>query len=246
MKFVEKTHRYIEGDAEFLPVTYFLKTFQEKVDWDAIAEKKAKKDGVSKEELLKQWEVKRDKAAAKGTAFHKRMEEQYQDKGVVEIDGIGYGVKWFDTIDGIKEDPTNTLEDGKIYTEKMIWSYTYKICGTADLVEVIDGKIHVKDYKTNEKLEFESYRHPNPKIGKRKLEFPLSHLDDCNYNVYQLQLNTYMYMLLQHNRNLKLGSMTILHVVYNEDGSEKEVKEYPVANLQKEVKNMLMVFKNKQ
>lgn len=234
MKFVETTHKYTDGEIDFTPVTTFLKSFQEKIDWDAIAEKKAKKDGVTKEELLKQWEAKRNKAADKGTAYHKMMEELVQ--------GSGNKVLWTDTVDGVKEDSTLHLEDNTIYTEKMIWNNTYKICGTADLIIVKDGLIHVKDYKTNEKLDKEAYRHPNPKIGKRKLLYPVESLDDCNFNIYQLQLNMYMYMLLQHNRHLKMGNMEILHVQYDKEGNALPPVVEKIDNLQRLIKKMLEHF----
>lgn len=246
MKFIEDVHKYINEGTEFVPVTTFLKSFQEKQDWDAIAEKKAKKDGVSKEELLAQWEDKRNKAAQKGTAFHKMMEEKYQEDKWIEEDGDRYQVHWVPTIDGIKEDQQLVLEDGKIYTEKMVWSNTYKICGTADLVEVKRGRIHVKDYKTNEKLEFSAWKHPNPAIGTKKLLSPVNTLDDCNGNIYYLQLNLYMYMLLKHNRHLKMGTMEILHITYDEQGKANKPIRYPVPNLQRQIELMLKSFSLKQ
>lgn len=240
MKFVEATHKYTDGVTEYTPVTYFIKQFQEKQDWDAIAAKKAKKDGVSKEELLAQWAEKRDKAAMKGTNFHKMMEEKYQNAAMVETEGSLCKVRWVPTNEeGVKEDDSLVLEDNHIYTEKMIWNNVYKICGTADLVEVVDGTINIKDYKTNEKIEFESWKHPNPAIGKRKLLGPLSHLDDCNFNIYQVQLNLYMWMLLRHNRLMKMGKMTILHIPFDLDGNALEPIPYEVDNLQRNITVML-------
>jgi dihydroxyacetone kinase len=244
MKFYEDVHKYIDNEQEYTPVTYFLKTFEPWKDWDAIAEKKAKKLGISKEELLAQWNEKKTKAAEKGTAFHKKMEGEY----LSAVDGITVCdtkclVSYVDTVEGVKEDNSMKLEDNTVYSEKMIWSEKYGLCGTADLVEVVNGKINVKDYKTNAKLDWESWKHPI--LGSAKLRFPVNMLDDCNGNIYQLQVNTYMYMLLQKNRHLKMGEMEILHVIFNEDGSH-EIKPYKVKNLQKEVKAMLETFKEKR
>ena len=241
MRFYEQSHKYIENDIEFTPVTYFLKSFQPYVDWDKEAEKKAKKLKITKEELLKQWEDKRNKAAEKGTKFHKRMENKYVSDEQVIVDNTACVVSSIATIEGVKDDNSMKLENNTVYSEKMIWSPKYKICGTADLVEVVDGKINVKDYKTNEKLDFESWKHPI--LGSKKLKMPVQHLDDCNGSLYQLQINIYMYMLLQQNRHLKLGKMEILHIVFDpEDEEQFKIVTHDVKNLQKEVKTMFDVF----
>jgi hypothetical protein len=243
MRFYEDRHKYIDDNVEFTPVTYFLKSFQPWVDWGKEAEKKAKKLGITKEELLKQWDDKKNKAAQKGTAFHKVMEDKYNSQRETVVSDVLCPISSVATVNGIKEDSSIKLEDNTVYTEKMVWSKKYKICGTADLVEVINGKINVKDYKTNQKLDFESWKHPI--LGSRKLKHPVGGLDDCNFNIYQLQLNVYMYMLLQQNKKLKIGNMEILHVIFDEDGGHKIVS-YKVKNLQKEVKAMLDTFKEKK
>lgn len=233
MKFIETTHKYLdEENKEYTPVTYLIKTYQEYVDWNAIADKKAKKLGnITKEELQAQWAHKRDAAAARGTAYHKMME----DKLLASTDTKVVGYQMDSTL--TKEDPTMLLEDNTTYVEKIIWSKRFRVCGTADLVEVVEGKINIKDYKTNEKLDFESYKHWRD--GSKRLLFPVQHLDDCNFSHYQLQVNLYMYMLLQQNRHLKMGKMEILHVVFDENNVYKETRIYPALNMQREAKNLL-------
>lgn len=235
MKFIENLHKYIEDGQEYTPVTYIIKSFQEPVNWNEVAAKKAKKEGVTTEALLAQWEEKRDKAAQKGTAYHKMMEDKYKVTTGMNIEDQHCAISWADTIDGIKEELTVRLENNKIYTEKMIWSRIYKVCGTADLVEVVNGRINVKDYKTSEKIEKESWRHPNPAIGKKKLLSPLKHLDDCGFNIYQLQLNIYMYMLLKQNPNYRMGKMEILHIPFDENGAPGKPDVHVVKNMQREV-----------
>jgi hypothetical protein len=244
MKFYEDIHKYVEDEVEYTPVTYFLKSFQQWVDWDKEAEKKAKKLGITKEELLKQWDDKKKKAAEKGTAFHKMMEDKYNaSQGGIIVADTSCKVSSVCTLDGVKEDSSMKLEDNTVYTEKMIWSKKYKLCGTADLVEVINGKINIKDYKTNASLDWESWKHPV--LGSKKLRYPVSSLDDCNGSIYSLQVNTYMCLLLQQNRHLKMGIMELLHVKFD-DSNNHEIIPYTVKNLQKEVKAMLEAFRIKK
>lgn len=243
MKFVEDIHRYVEDDEEYLAVTYFIKTFEPYKDWNKIAETYAKKNGLSVEDVKAEWEKNKNNAARKGTKYHAEQERLLLAEGGIVVDNQLCPVKNVLTANGVKEDNSVKLENNTIYPEKMIWSKKYKICGTADIVHVQDNKINIKDYKTNKKLDFVAYDHPYK--GKEKMKFPLSHLDACNFNTYQLQLNLYMFMLLQQNRHLKMGKMTILHVIFEGD-EPMGVVEIEVKNLQKEVKAMLEFYKNKK
>lgn len=242
MYFYEDTHKYTDGENEYIPVTYFLKTFKNYVNWDLEAEKKAKKLKITKEELLAQWKGKEIQAIEKGIKFHKKMENIYNNQDSMVVENYLCPVYTAPVNDGIKQDLTIKLENNTVYPEKMIWSNKYKICGTADLVEVVNGKINIKDYKTNEKIEFSSYKHPI--LGSKKMKNPIQHLDDCKGVEYQLQINLYMYMLLQQNRHLKMGNMQILHTLIDENDNHSFIT-YDVPNFQKEVKNMLEYYKNK-
>ena len=50
---------------------------------------------------------------------------------------------------------------------------------------------------------------------------PLKHLEDCNFNHYQLQLSLYMYILLKHNPQLEPGTLEIHHVEFEKSGETK-------------------------
>lgn len=240
MKFIEDGHKYVDEEGQYyLSVTTLLKSLQEKVNWDEVAEKKARKLGVEKDWLLGEWEKKRDTAALKGTNFHKMMEDKFRGVDGITIDEQRCDIEVIDTIEGIKIDLDEKLENNKVYAEKMIWSKSYKVCGTADYVEVMDNRISVKDWKTSERIDLESYKHPNPKIGRKMLLAPVKHLMDCNHILYSLQLNTYMFMLLQQNRHLKIGKMEILHILFDENNEYLSTVPYPAQNMQKEIKLIL-------
>ena len=76
----------------------------------------------------------------------------------------------------------------KVYSEELVWVDEYKVAGTADLIiEHNDYEFSVGDFKTNKSIDFCS------KYGDRLLD-PVSHLSDCNYNIYSLQLSLYAYL----------------------------------------------------
>jgi hypothetical protein len=90
------------------------------------------------------------------------------------------------------------------------------ICGQSDKVIVVNGKIHIWDYKTDEKIEFKAFS--NQWVKPKKLKTPLGHLDDCNGNIYSLKMSLYMYMLWKANKGkFKPGDIMIEHVHLKRD-----------------------------
>jgi hypothetical protein len=83
---------------------------------------------------------------------------------------------------------------------------------------VINGIVNIYDYQTNKEIKKESY--VNWEGISDKMLDPLSHLDDCNINHYNIQLSLYMYMILKHNPRLKPGKLIIEHIQFKEAGKD--------------------------
>jgi hypothetical protein len=128
----------------------------------------------------------------------------------------------------IKLAPEQALIPG-IYPEHFIYLKSAGICGQADRVEVVGDTIDLYDFKTNKEIKKEGF-----KMGTKtkKMLGPLSHLDDCNFNDYSLQLSIYMFMMLKHNYNLEPGIMQIEHIEFEIDHIDKN--GYPVTKLDKD------------
>jgi hypothetical protein len=101
------------------------------------------------------------------------------------------------------------------------------LCGQSDLVEVIDDTVHITDYKTNKEIKTEGFKSWNGTT--QKMQYPVSHLDDCELNHYTLQLSIYMYIILKHNPRLKPGTITLHHIIFEEEGRNKF--DYPITKL---------------
>lgn len=231
MRYIDSSHSYVtEYGESYLPVTQLIKQYEPRKNWQEIAEKYAKKHKKTTEQVQAEWKEEGRKAIEKGLHFHDKMERLYVDRGSWEVDGVEYKVIHSPIIDDVKVAIPLKLEDG-IYPEIIIYSDKYKISGQADLVEVAKGKMNIKDYKTSKEIKTESYKHW--RTGHEMMLFPLSHLMNCNFYQYALQLNIYMSLLKSHNRKLKVGQMEILHV------KDENVTVYPVPNLQKEAKTIL-------
>jgi hypothetical protein len=115
-------------------------------------------------------------------------------------------------------------------------------------------RYYIKTHNTNKEIKTESY--VNWEGKSQKMLGPVSHLDDCNYNHYALQLSTYMYIMLKHNPKFKPGKLILHHVLFFEEGLDhlgapiiardingepiiKKIVPYEVPYLKEEVVNLI-------
>ena len=98
------------------------------------------------------------------------------------------------------------------------------LCGQADLVEIVNGYINITDYKTNKEIKEKGFT--NWEGITSKMYNPVSHLDDCNLNHYNLQLSIYAYIIKKHNPKLRVGNLKIQHVKFKQVGTDSN--GYPI------------------
>jgi hypothetical protein len=98
------------------------------------------------------------------------------------------------------------------------------------------GRTYIKTHNTNKEIKTASFK--NWEGISQKMNPPVSHLDDCNYNHYNLQLSLYMYMILKHNPKLEFGGLCIHHVQFHEE-EQKDMYGYPVTMLTEDGKPMV-------
>ena len=95
---------------------------------------------------------------------------------------------------GVKIASDQKLEPG-VYPEHLAYLKSAAICGQADLVTIVNGKVNITDYKTNKEIKEKGFT--NWEGITSKMYKPLSHLDDCNLNHYNIQLSIYMYIYIK-------------------------------------------------
>ena len=225
--FIPQSHTYksIEDseNIEWTSVTSVVSKFKEKFDAEAIAaksskNKKSKWYGMTANDIMLAWEGEAQKAINLGSWYHDQREADLLEFSTISRKGKEVPIIRPITKDGVKYAPNQKLTDG-VYPEHMVYLKSAGICGQSDRVEVIDGFVHVSDYKTNKEIKTESYT--NWEGISKKMQPPLQHLDDCNFYHYALQLSIYMYMILKHNPKLKYGSLTIEHIIFATDGTDE-------------------------
>lgn len=221
------------------------------VDWNKVINNTSK-------EVKQDWQDKKEDACNVGTEFHEHKEEKvYETKkaliGDVEVNLASNNVSQGTKDIRYSKDLSN-LEDGYhpellLYLSSIILEgseYDLFLTGQADKVyiETINGirYVDVDDYKTNEKIMESNFF--------TKMEFPINHLDDCNFIHYSLQITGYARILEEYGyvvRNLnfthhdikKLGMTK--NIDYDLLGKEK-VTVKKVSYMKEEFEEMIKFY----
>lgn len=224
--FKPERHEYISLNGEninWTSVTSFISRFKKPFDADTISvksskNKKSKWYGMTPEEIKAAWKSEAKRATDLGTWYHNQREADLCGLSTIEREGVIVPVVKPIESDGIKHAPEQKLAEG-VYPEHMVYLKSAGLCGQSDLVEVVNGKVNITDYKTNKEIKTAGFTNWEGKT--EKMLAPLSHLDDCNLNHYTLQLSMYMYIILKHNPKLKPGALHIHHIIFEEAGRDK-------------------------
>ena len=268
IKFIEDGHVYesIDNDnIDWLSVTSFISKFKPKFDPKGQAKKSAKNKrskwyGMTEKEILDAWDNETKRAIKLGNFYHNQRENDILDFKTIEREGKEIPIirPLVDENTGVKIAPEQRLSDG-LYPEHLVYLKSAKLCGQADLVEIVNNTINITDYKTNKEIKEKGFT--NWEGITSKMFNPVGHLDDCNLNHYNLQLSIYAYIIRKHNPKLKIGKLTVQHVKFKQIGEDKygypinehingepileEIKMYELPYLKQEVISIINWLKNK-
>jgi hypothetical protein len=236
--FKADNHEYTSVDEEevidWISATSFISFFKQDFDAPKQAQKSAKNKkskwfGMTEEEILAAWASEAKRATDLGTWYHNQREEDLCSLNTIVREGVEVPVYPPVVVDGLKYAPTQKLGEG-VYPEHFVYLKSFGICGQSDFTEVVMNKVNIEDYKTNKEIQLSSYK--NWEGISQKMKHPVSHLDDCNFNHYSLQLSLYLYIILRHNPKLEPGKLTIRHIKFKKAGDDKY--GYPIAELDSE------------
>ena len=230
--FKEEGHTYESNDQDqidWVSVTSLVGKFKEPFDGKTIAKKSSKNKrskwyGMTPKEILDAWENEKNRAIKLGNWYHNQREADMLELNTIQREGVEVPIiKPLVKENGNKLAPEQKLSDG-LYPEHLVYLKSAKLCGQADVVEVVNGTININDYKTNKEIKEKGFT--NWEGITKKLYNPVSHLDDCNLSHYNLQLSIYAYIIKKHNPKLKIGKLTIQHVKFKQLGEDKN--GYPI------------------
>lgn len=237
--FIEDGHYYLcNGKRVGISTTGLISQYEQEFDSDTISQQVANKRGISQQEVLEEWRIENLHSTIKGSMIHEFAQSLWESK---EYKFDYSNVPQEIDLDRLKSDieklipqAINFYNDYKdmyelIGCEIYLGDEDFDECGATDqmMLNKLTGGITIIDYKTNKKIEYESYKH-------KKMLIPLNKYDDCNYVHYSFQLGDYKYKF-EKNTNLKVDETFIVY--FNVNADNYEIIE-PL-NMEKEVKNIL-------
>lgn len=268
VKFREINHEYSSIDPtaakSWKSVTSVIGEFKKPFDAEKVSKRVSKNKnskwyGMTPEQIREIWKSENRRATDLGSWYHLQREHDICEIETIDRDGVSIPIITCDYDGEYKIAASQKLAEG-IYPEILLFLESAGICGQADRVEVIGDRVDVYDYKTNKEIKTEGFY--NKYAGEyQKMSKPVSHLQDCNFNHYSLQLSIYMYIILRHNPHLKPGKIELHHIKFKEEPEKNEygnpiylkdkqgnfivdqIVPYTVPYLKKEVKDIIEYVK---
>ena len=192
------------------------------------------------QEILDEWAAINKESCERGTKIHSQLENSFYDAGSnITLKKFGIGGKF-----QCKKNHNELDMEYGIYPEYLIYYDNPKldlhIAGQIDLLVKNNNDIYIVDHKTNKKIDLKGFYNSSSRTTE-KLKYPLGNLDNCNFNVYQLQLSTYAWMLQKINPDFVIKDLILNH--YDHDGKNTL---YHCTYLKDEVEKMLKHFVKQQ
>lgn len=227
IKYYDDKHKYFIGNNELISTTTFIGKFKKPFNKDFWSTKKAIEKGVSKQEILREWDDIKDTACAKGSDLH-YYSDNFMHNRVFPTDVPDALIAQF------KNFYSKFIQNNIVVrTEFVLGDEELGIAGMIDLFcyNTKTNKFYIADYKTNKKFDF------NSKYRNKYLD-PISYIEECEFNTYSLQTSIYRY-IIEKNLEIELGDSIV--VWFNDKNSQYEsIKcEY----MKKEVEKMFK-YKN--
>lgn len=233
--FDEPTHVYtVNGTSKgWISCTKFLHEFFPHFDADETIRKMMKSKnwykspwyGMTPEQIKKTWNDNGAAASTAGTAMHLAIEQHVHGHPEIIEPAVKLTPEWKYYMNFYEA----TKDDLVPYrSEWEVWSEEHKLAGSIDMVyyRKSDDSYVIYDWKRSKEIKKENSFGTG--FG------PCSHLPDCNYWHYTLQLNTYRWFLETHY-GLKISDMYL--IILHPDNAN--YKRFRLNRLEKEVEEML-------
>ncbi len=205
-------HTYMLGDQQLVSVTTLLARLKPMFDSAAVSTTIAARRGITKEEVLAEWELKGKLGRDRGTRLHLYAE----DVIIGKIDPILYNVNdkipEMQAFDAVWNKLRKTLDAQVVKQEWTIGDAQFGVAGRLDVLlsTMIDGerKLSIFDWKTGKMRTDNQYQRMLP---------PFDDEDDCELVHYSLQTSLYRLILERNKPDVVFGDSYLVHL--RDDGS---------------------------
>ena len=220
--FHDEPHKYYVGDKELISVTTLIHRYQEIFDENYWSKYKSNELGLTQKEILRAWNFINKKGTIKGSAIHDYAENRFLNKKFpypkqTILDEFGFDPV-LDEYLITKKHVDNFHKDvyGKlipIRTEMVVYDRESLIAGMLDILfyNVKAKEFQIWDYKTNKKFD--------KQMSSRHFSDELFMLEDCDLEIYSLQLSMYK-LIIEKNTGIKLGKSYVVWFSHNNDNYE--------------------------
>lgn len=237
--FEEERHKYfVRGQDNYISCTTAIHHEFPEFNGDAIARAMVRKpdfstrypayshlmddddDDESKIVKLKAaWDKNRDECSALGTKMHRDIELTYNE---VPVSNSSPEFKLF--LDYMNQ--KNALGWRPYRTEWIVYSDDHQICGSIDMLFVdADSKYYIRDWKRSKEIRFKS---------RERGRAMLSHLHNCNYHHYSLQLSIYSLILeMYYGIVVENAAMVVFHP------NNTQFKEFRALDLRSDARKIM-------
>lgn len=172
---------------------------------------------LKQNEIKAEYKRKRDDSCARGTAIHAGFEESFYGKSKFNFKRFGFEEIQDKEFVCNKDYYKLDLERG-VYPEFLISCKSddglLRVSGQIDFLCIDGNDAYIVDFKTNKEIKKTAY-FDKVKKSKQMLKYPLNNLEDHTFNIYQLQLSTYAYMLQILRPELNIKKLIIYHIDHN-------------------------------
>ena len=217
--FYDEPHKYYLGGKELISVTTLIHRYQEEFNEEYWSEYKGNQFGISPVEILRAWKFINKKGTIKGSAIHDYTENLFQNKIFEYPKQLILNEFGFDPVlneyNITKKHVDKFYKDvqGKlipIRTEFVVYDRESLIGGMLDILfyNVKAREFQIWDHKTNKDFTSE--------MKSRHLLNELSLIEDCDLELYSLQLEMYK-QIIEKNVPIKLGKSYIVWFSHNND-----------------------------
>lgn len=225
-KFFEDGHYYqYKGEDVGISVTRFIEQYCQEFKQQEIAERVAKRDGKTVQEVLDEWKYKNDFACEKGSTCHEYAQCLWNNKNHKPL-YFDRSEEYKKAVSAIMKQAVNFHNDYQdklehLADEYIVGSEEYDIASAIDhlFINKLTGSLVLVDYKTNSYLS--GY---NKKAYSKKMKVPLQHLNDDAIHHYYIQLSIYRYLIEKYT-NLKVSEMFIVY--FSENIENYEIIDIP-------------------
>jgi len=215
--FYDEPHKYFLNNKELISVTTLIHKYQEEFQEDYWSNYKSEQFHISQKEILRAWNFINKKGIIKGSAIHDYAQNLFENKKFEYPSDIIVKEFGFDPV--INEYNITKKHVDKFYndvhgklipirTEMIVYDKESLIGGMLDILfyNIKAKEFQIWDNKTNKDFTFE--------MKSRHLLNELYVLEDCDLELYSLQLGLYKY-IIEKNISIKLGKSYIIWFSHN-------------------------------